>query len=84
MSMKKEDLEHMTDAIIKALRTQVPIEVDLWGPDEIAAYLKVSRRTVAERYAARPDFPKCYRLPGEKGQLRWKAKEIMAWAEGKD
>ncbi|MES9841248.1 MAG: helix-turn-helix domain-containing protein [Candidatus Thiodiazotropha endolucinida] len=79
--MTQDDIQQ----IISALRTHIPVEVDMWGPDEIASYLKVSRRTVAERYAARPDFPKCHRLPTEKdggrGMLRWKASEIIEWAE---
>ncbi|MCG7865447.1 MAG: helix-turn-helix domain-containing protein [Candidatus Thiodiazotropha taylori] len=86
--MVRQDLEQLTEAIISGVVTTlrmtnspVPPEKDLWGPDEVANYLKVNRRTVAERYAARPDFPKvAKRLPGERGQLRWRAKDIMKWA----
>jgi predicted DNA-binding transcriptional regulator AlpA len=49
----------------------------------IAQYLKVTPKHVLQRYAPLPDFPQPIRLPSAKGtgQLRWKAKEIIGWAE---
>jgi predicted DNA-binding transcriptional regulator AlpA len=55
----------------------------LWTPADVAAYLGVSKRTVAERYAARPDFPSAIRLPSDSGHglMRWKAGDVMRWVE---
>jgi len=61
----------------------IPIEVDLWSSDEIAAYLKRDRRQVMERIVALPDFPKAIRLPasgGGRSQPLWKAAEVIEWA----
>lgn len=74
-------------ALIEALqkpKAAIPPERDLWDAETIAAYLKVSARQVAERYACRPDFPRPILLPSESGSRnhrRWKAKEVMEWAE---
>lgn len=62
----------------------VPLEIALWSGDEIAAYLKRDRRTVMEKLACLPNFPKAIRLPsatGGKGQPLWKAREVIKWAE---
>lgn len=57
----------------------------LWTASEVAEYLGVSTRQVAERYSKRGDFPRCVRLPADKGRghRRWFPAEIMQWAEGK-
>lgn len=62
----------------------VPAEARLWSADEIAAYLSVGRRTAAEKIVMLPGFPQPIRLPvvsGGRGHPRWKAAEVMAWAE---
>lgn len=81
--MTDEQFAKLTDALLR-LRTPIPVDVDLWSSDEIAAYLKVSAFQVMNRYAPLPDFPKAIRLPtgtGSKGFPRWKAKDVIAWAE---
>lgn len=55
-----------------------PWEQVLWTPDQIAEYLSVSPRTVAEKYAPRPDFPRALRPGG--GHPRWLAHEVCTWA----
>ena len=63
-------------------RPVIPINIDLWSSKEVAAFLKIGTRKVGG-YACRPDFPKPYRLPSDKGRghKRWKAKEIIAWSQ---
>lgn len=61
----------------QATRTQVPWESVLWTAEDIGAHLQVSPRTVAEKYAPRPDFP-CPVTPGG-GHNRWLAHEIIDW-----
>ncbi|SET61242.1 Transcriptional regulator, contains XRE-family HTH domain [Nitrosospira multiformis] len=64
--------------------TTLPLEIDLWSEDEIAAYLKRDRRTVMESITCHPDFPETIRLPsatGGHGQPLWKAREVVKWAE---
>lgn len=76
------ELEQLADVLLAKVRA-VPLSIDLWGADEIGAYLKLSPRHVSERLACRPDFPRVIRLPSESGRgvKRWKAKEVIAWAE---
>lgn len=73
------------DALIGLLsRPAVPIKDELWDKDQAGAYLGVSGRQVAERLAAKRDFPKAINLSGPKAQAahrRWKAAEIIAWAD---
>ncbi|OBS07921.1 helix-turn-helix transcriptional regulator [Acidihalobacter prosperus] len=87
------DIQALAAAVAGLIEPRVPLRIDLWGPDEVAAYLKVGRRQVAERYAALPGFPAPIRIPPAqtkaataqtgkpRGLLRWKAVEIIAWAE---
>lgn len=80
------DLEKKLDELITVLkRPPIPIDVALWSVAEIAAYLCVSDTQVRERYACRPDFPRAIRLPvtgsSGRGHPRWKASEVIEWAE---
>lgn len=78
------NLEELAHEIATRIGPPIPIERQLWTSDDAAAYLRVSRRTVAERYAARPDFPKAIPLPsegsGKREQRRWPAIEVINWA----
>ncbi|MEW5710019.1 MAG: hypothetical protein AB1830_14110 [Pseudomonadota bacterium] len=80
-----EDLiERLAEAIAQRVSPPIPLQVDLWSAEEIAAYLKVGRRQVLERYAPLPGFPRAIRLPapgGGQGHPRWRAAEVIAWAE---
>jgi len=81
-----ESVEQLAMAITEQLavmQNKLPTSIDRWGPDEAAAYLKVSKRQFMERIAVLPDFPKGVRLPSEKGQgkVRWKAQDIIDWAD---
>ncbi len=76
--------DQLAAAVAARITASIPIEFDLWGSAEIAAYLKVSSKHVLDRYAPMTDFPLAIRLPtqnGGHGQPRWKASEIIAWAE---
>lgn len=57
---------------------------ELWTAEEVAQYLKVCPRQVAERYALRPGFPKPVKLPsgtGARAHKRWPRSEILKWVE---
>ena len=82
--METDQIETLAQAIAARLQPPVPLDRALWTAADCAAYLRVTARTVAERYAARPDFPKALKLPGSKaGHMRWMAKDVMRWAEGR-
>jgi len=73
-----EVIERLTE------RPMIPISVDLWGPDEIAAYLKMSRRTASEKITKIPGFPQSIYLPTKgpgRGHPRWKAIEVIEWVQ---
>lgn len=77
-------IEELADRIAKHLPRRIPLSVELWSHAEIALYLKVSARQVAERYAPLPGFPAAYRIPTRgpgRGYPRYKATEVIAWAE---
>lgn len=78
--------ENLIDQIASAVaqRVAIPLEIDLWDAKAIGAYLKVSPRQVLERYSCRPEFPHPIRLPSSDkghGHPRWKAAEVIKWAE---
>lgn len=79
-----EIITHL-DKIIELLSAPaVPIKDALWDKTQVGEYLGVSGRQVAERYALRRDFPKTINISGHSAvnaQKRWKAGEIIAWAE---
>ena len=84
MTPTEDLIDQLAAAVAVRVRPWLPLDVDLWSGVEIAGYLKVGPRQVLERYAPLPDFPKAIRLPtgdGGKGQPRWKAMEVIAWAE---
>jgi hypothetical protein len=63
-------------------RAPTGLDAALWDADDVAAYLRVERRYVLERLAVRTDWPKAIRLTdGPKGGARWRAREIIAWAQ---
>lgn len=68
--MSADDLREFINQLVK-----IPA---LWDADDIAVYLKVASRTVAEKYARQKGFPTPIRIGG---QSRWKPEEIMEWAE---
>lgn len=56
---------------------------DLWRADEIANYLKVSKKTVQNRVLTSDSFPspRLLEFAGQKKPVkRWIPKEVIAWA----
>jgi hypothetical protein len=69
-------------AELRRQRTPTGLDAALWDADDVAAYLRVERRYVLERLAPRTDWPKAIRLTdGPKGGARWRAREVVAWAQ---
>ena len=54
-------------------------ETELLTATDVAEILKVSKRTVLERYAIRPDFPS--RIAISTRKFWWKRSEVMVWLE---
>ncbi|TJZ73783.1 helix-turn-helix transcriptional regulator [Chitiniphilus eburneus] len=78
-------LDALCDAVSRGL-VVVPPDKALWDAEATAKYLGVSDRQVAERYASLPDFPRPIYLPtatGQRSTRRWKAAEVIKWAESK-
>lgn len=76
-------IDRISYAIAERIAPSVPIDIALWDAETIGAFLKVGKSQVLERYAPLADFPKAIRLPstGGRGHPRWKASEIIGWAE---
>ncbi len=86
MTTENALIDRLASEIAGRIAPAVPLSIDLWDAERIAAYLKVSPRQVAERYACRPDFPRpiCLPTPSGSNQIRrWKAAEVIAWAEAR-
>lgn len=84
-----ETIAALTDRIAVAvavrIRPAIPLAIDIWTTAEIGAYLKVAPTKVVERFASLPGFPKRFTLPTADGRMtrpRWKAQEVVEWAEG--
>jgi hypothetical protein len=72
-------------AILQKLSEKsIPVEVDLWDTEHIAAYLKYSHSTVRDKILPLPSFPRpiCIRTANGSGLPRYKAREVIKWAEG--
>ena len=71
-------------AILQKLSEKsIPIEVDLWDTEHIAAYLKYSYSTVRDKILPLPSFPRpiSIRTVNGSGLPRYKAREVISWAE---
>lgn len=74
-------LERMAE---KMQPVKIPLSVELWSTRTCAAYLGCSESNFGQKYACLLDFPAAIRLPqagGRRSQPRWKAREVIAWAE---
>ena len=80
--LSDNDIQRIAEAV--ALKMAFPPEIDLWDARMVANYLKVSERTVAENYSAHHRFPKPIDLSeGTNRTRRWKATEVVEWAESR-
>lgn len=77
-------------AIAKVQRPTVPVEFDLWGPRECAAFFKCSESQFVQYIKTYPDFPKPISVPlakpGRNGKAmhmhdRWKAVQVIEYAD---
>lgn len=68
-----------TEELIRRIVAEVTIPDDkrLWTAEDIAQYLQLSPRTVSEKLAMQPGFPKPLKL----GVKRWYMVEVLAWAK---
>ncbi|WP_072281651.1 helix-turn-helix transcriptional regulator [Rappaport israeli] len=68
--------------IKSALERSIQRDDDLWTTDDVAAYLKMSKRSV-QSIMKHPNFPKAIRLPtGDNGSKpRWIAGEIRQFCK---
>jgi hypothetical protein len=77
-------IDDLASAIASHTARRIPIAVDLWGCAEIAAYLKLAQRHVSDSVVTLPGFPAAIRIPtlgAGRGKPRYKAIEVIAWAE---
>ena len=76
------NIEMLADTIAERMKPAIPISVALWSVNDIVAWSGYSRSTV-DNMTKRPDFPRAFRLPGlnGKGFPKWKASEVLTWAE---
>lgn len=76
--------KEILEAILQKLSERsIPIEIDLWDTEHIAAYLKYSYSTVRDKILPLPSFPKPIRIQTANGlgHPLYKAREVVLWAE---
>jgi hypothetical protein len=76
--------QKLLDVFEAKMSRVVPFEYLLWSTADIGAYLRRPVQVVRERVVVVPGFPEAIRLPnfgGGKAHPRWKASEVVAWAE---
>ncbi|MFL9987628.1 hypothetical protein [Paraburkholderia sediminicola] len=74
----------LIERITALSKPSIPVEIDLWNVDAIAAFLKRSESVVRERIVCQPSFPVAIRIPtgeGKRGHALWPARDVIAWAE---
>lgn len=80
---KPDAISDLLEAL-RALATPIPLTVDLWSTREVAQFLKHTEKTTRDKIVAKPDFPRPIRISTGargRGHPRWKAREVIAWAE---
>ena len=80
------DLDQIANKIADAIasRPVLPLNVQLWDADRVADYLNMTRRQFLQRIAPLPSFPKAIRIRAADEKTmnpRWKAREVIRWAE---
>lgn len=78
MDVSPAQMPSLLAEILGELRKQSTMHEELWGADEIAAYLKTEKSTVQSHYLGKDSFPEPIKLP--RGGKRWFSKEVRAWA----
>lgn len=78
--MEQQFINTIAAQIADAVRlaTSIPAEKRLVDKTWLMEYFGV-RATAVEKILARQDFPAAIKIPS--GPLRWKASEVMDWAE---
>jgi hypothetical protein len=77
-------IDDLAASIARHTARRIPLAVDLWGCAEIAAYLKLAQRHVSDSVVTLPGFPAAIRIPTRgagRGKPRYKASEVISWAE---
>lgn len=77
------EIDQIAAAVAARIKPELPISIDLWSSTELAAYFKQTPYHTLQRVASHPTFPRPVRIPTTqgKGHPRWKAREVIAWAE---
>lgn len=70
-------IEKLEELIASQKTTSIPLRERWLDARGVGALLCQEPRYVLERLAPRPDFPK----PMREGQPRWKASEVLEWAD---
>ena len=60
-------------------RITIPIEMQIWNAADIAAYIGLSKRYVAENLVYKPGFPRPMKKICKHRQ--WKAGDIIRWRD---
>lgn len=82
--MESDLIDKLARAIAANMPAAIPIDVALWSSEDCAAYLRISKSSFSQRIACLPGFPQAIRLPRADGRAthpRWKALEVIEWAE---
>lgn len=81
--MSTEELLEQLIARLAEAKQSLPLSAQLWDTEAIGVYLRRSVNRVRSDIVCLPTFPKPIRLPVPgRSQALYKAREVIAWAEG--
>ena len=84
VSLTDESIERLAAALSASGRNSVPIDYQIWDAEQVAGYLSTSVSNFLQYLAPHPKFPRPIKIPNTKGQKmksRWKAMDIITYAD---
>ncbi len=77
---EQELIERLAERLQQTDR--LPVSVALWDAESIASYLLMTPDTVRRSVVVQPSFPAPLRIKTSSNpRPRWKAREVVKWAE---
>jgi len=84
MNIDQVEIERIASALAARIAPTVPIDYQIWDAEMVAGYLSTSTSNFLQYLAPHPKFPRPIKIPNTKGQKmqsRWKAMDIIVYAD---
>lgn len=84
MNIDQVEIERIASALAARIAPVVPIDYQIWDAETVAKYLSTSVSNFLQYLEPHPNFPRPIKIPNTKGQKmqsRWKAMDIIIYAD---